>query len=110
MSKLSGSLASSSPGKLEVTQSEVAVSAQPAASLLTLRGRHPLATRWMHWLNFPLLALMIWSGLMIYWADSDPANVHHPHEVYRIGIGHWTLFRLFPDSFYTRLGLTFSLA
>ena len=46
----------------------------------------------MHWLNFPLLALMIWSGLMIYWADSDPANLH-PHEVYRIGIGQWTLFR-----------------
>ncbi len=76
---------------------------------LTLREKHPLATRWMHWLNFPFLALMIWSGLMIYWADSDPANVH-PHEVYRIGIGSWTLFRFFPGWFYDKLGLTFSLA
>jgi thiosulfate reductase cytochrome b subunit len=63
----------------------------------------------MHWLNFPLLALMIWSGLMIYWADSD-ASFLYPHRVYRVGIGGWTLFRLFPDGFYQRLGLTFSLA
>ena len=63
----------------------------------------------MHWINFPLLALMIWSGLMIYWADSDAANLH-PHQVYRIGIGHWTLFRFFPNAFYDKLGLTFSLA
>ena len=46
---------------------------------------------------------MIWSGLMIYWADSDPANLH-PHQVYRIGIGQWTLFRLFPDAFFNQLG------
>ena len=49
------------------TSGEIAVS----APLLTLREKHPLATRWMHWINFPLLALMIWSGLMIYWADSE---------------------------------------
>lgn len=30
--------------------------------------KHPLAIRWFHWLNFPLLALMIWSGTLIYWA------------------------------------------
>ena len=81
-----------------LTGSGVSLPAQPPTPLLTLREKHPLATRWMHWLNFPLLALMIWSGLMIYWADSDPANLH-PHEVYRIGIGQWTLFRFFPDGF-----------
>jgi thiosulfate reductase cytochrome b subunit len=82
---------------------------EPAGPRLTLHEKHPLATRWMHWLNFPLLGLMIWSGLMIYWADSDAANLH-PHEVYRIGVGHWTLFRLFPDRFFNQLGITFSLA
>jgi hypothetical protein len=33
--------------------------------------KHSLAIRWMHWINFPLLALMIYSGLLIYWADSQ---------------------------------------
>ncbi len=30
--------------------------------------KHPLAIRWFHWINFPLLAVMIWSGTLIYWA------------------------------------------
>src|SRR5882724_1437199 len=33
-----------------------------------LKLKHLRAIRWFHWINFPLLALMIWSGLMIYWA------------------------------------------
>ncbi len=71
--------------------------------------KHPLAIRWMHWLNFPLLAIMIWSGILIYWADSD-GNGLHQSQVYRIGLGHWTLFRFFPLPFYKHLHLTFSLA
>jgi thiosulfate reductase cytochrome b subunit len=35
-----------------------------------LERKHPLAIRWFHWINFPLLALMIWSGAMIYWAHA----------------------------------------
>lgn len=35
---------------------------------MRLEPKHPLAIRWFHWVNFPLLALMIWSGVMIYWA------------------------------------------
>jgi thiosulfate reductase cytochrome b subunit len=31
--------------------------------------KHPLWIRWTHWVNFPLLALMIWSGTLIYWAN-----------------------------------------
>jgi thiosulfate reductase cytochrome b subunit len=46
--------------------------------------KHPLAIRWFHWVNFPLLALMIWSGVLIYWANS----------VYRIGIGDYTLAKM----------------
>ena len=34
-----------------------------------LERKHSLATRWFHWINFPLLALMVWSGAMIYWAN-----------------------------------------
>ena len=97
-----GSLASTSPGKTDVTQSKVAVSAQPTAPLLTLREKHPLAIRWMHWINFPVLFTMMWSGLLIYWGDSIPPY-QHPHEVYRIGIGHWTLVRFFPDWFWNLL-------
>jgi thiosulfate reductase cytochrome b subunit len=33
-----------------------------------LRKKHSLAIRWFHWINFPLLAVMIWSGTLIYWA------------------------------------------
>ncbi len=60
-----------------------------------LEAKHPLAIRWFHWINFPVLSLMVWSGLLIYWAN----------DVYRIGIGHWTLVHLFPQWFYERLGL-----
>jgi thiosulfate reductase cytochrome b subunit/DMSO/TMAO reductase YedYZ molybdopterin-dependent catalytic subunit len=33
------------------------------------KPKHSLARRWFHWINFPLLGLMVWSGLLIYWAD-----------------------------------------
>ncbi|MBV9158512.1 MAG: cytochrome b/b6 domain-containing protein [Acidobacteriaceae bacterium] len=33
-----------------------------------LKLKHLVAMRWFHWINFPLLALMIWSGFLIYWA------------------------------------------
>lgn len=31
--------------------------------------KHPLALRWFHWINFPVLALMVWSGTLILWAN-----------------------------------------
>jgi thiosulfate reductase cytochrome b subunit len=31
--------------------------------------KHSLILRFVHWFNVPLLALMIWSGLLIYWAN-----------------------------------------
>jgi thiosulfate reductase cytochrome b subunit len=36
--------------------------------MATLKLKHLVAIRWFHWINFPLLALMIWSGFLIYWA------------------------------------------
>ena len=46
--------------------------------------KHPLAIRWFHWFNFPILFLMIWSGLLIYWA----------YPIYRIGVGDFSLVHM----------------
>ena len=32
---------------------------------LVLVKKHSRAIRWMHWINFPVLGIMIWSGLLI---------------------------------------------
>lgn len=37
------------------------------------RHKHDLAIRWMHWVNFPLLLVMLWSGLRIYGASDTHA-------------------------------------
>ena len=71
--------------------------------------KHSLATRRMHWINFPLLFVMIYSGILIYWADSQHEGLN-AHRVYRIEIGDWTLFRFFPPWFYNNLHLKFQLA
>ena len=65
-----------------------------------LEKKHPRAIRWMHWINFPVLTIMIYSGLMIYWSN----------DVYRIGLGEWTLVKFFPDWFYKLLGISARLA
>jgi thiosulfate reductase cytochrome b subunit len=72
---------------------------EPAVATIRLEKKHPLAIRWMHWVNFPVLFTMIWSGLLIYWNDSDNAY-QHPHAVYRVGVGSLTLARLFPPWFW----------
>jgi thiosulfate reductase cytochrome b subunit len=72
---------------------------KPAVATIRLERKHPLAIRWMHWVNFPVLFTMIWSGLLIYWNDSDNAY-QHPHAVYRIGVGSLTLVRMFPPWFW----------
>ncbi len=80
--------------------------AEAAQPTIRLERKHLLAIRWMHWINFPVLFTMIWSGLLIYWNDSDNAY-RHPHAVYRIGIGHFTLFRFFPQWFYQKLNIPY---
>jgi thiosulfate reductase cytochrome b subunit len=52
--------------------------------------KHPRAIRWFHWIHFPLLALMVWSGILIYWAN----DVYLP----------------LPDSLVEKLGLGSRLA
>ena len=64
------------------------------------RLHHPRAIRWMHWINVPLLAVMVWSGLRIYWAE----------DVYAAGIGGWQWFHFFPEAVYRTLDLDRHLA
>ncbi len=62
--------------------------------------KHPLAIRWFHWVNFPVLTVMIWSGLLIYWAN----------DIYRLGWGDKTLLKFFPQSVYDALHVPFHLS
>ncbi len=64
-----------------------------------IKKKHPLAIRWFHWFNFPILFLMIWSGLLIYWAN----------DIYKIGVGDWAI-KLFPQWLYDFLGVPQRLA
>lgn len=65
-----------------------------------IEKKHSLAIRWFHWVNFPVLTLMIWSGLLIYWAN----------DVYFLGWGDTSLLKFFPASFYEALHVKFRLA
>lgn len=60
---------------------------------------HPRAIRWMHWFNFPILSVMIWSGLRIYWS----------FDFTRIP-GEFGDNNLLPNTFYDQLDLDRSLA
>ena len=65
-----------------------------------LEKKHPLAIRWFHWINFPVLFVMIWSGMLIYWAN----------DVYRLGFGSVTLIKFFPNWSYQALNFGQQLA
>jgi thiosulfate reductase cytochrome b subunit len=60
-----------------------------------LKLKHLLAVRWFHWINFPLLFLMIWSGILIYWA----------YPIYSVGPLHF-----FPKWFYSAFNIPQRLA
>src|ERR1700684_1543585 len=60
-----------------------------------LKLKHLLAIRWFHWINFPLLFLMIWSGFLIYWA----------YPIYSLGPIHF-----FPNWLFHALGMNQRLA
>ena len=65
-----------------------------------LEEKHTLATRWFHWINFPILSVMIYSGALIYWG----------YDPYRIGLGKLTLFHFFPGWFYDATGIDHQIA
>ncbi len=54
-----------------------------------VHDKHALAIRWLHWINFPLLTILLWSGLLIYWAN-------RAHEIRLFGRS----FRFFPPGFF----------
>lgn len=56
--------------------------------------------RWTHWINFPLLMIMIWSGLLIYWADDEYSFTLFGH----------TFFKFFPEGFYQLFNIPARLA
>lgn len=56
--------------------------------------------RWTHWVNFPILTIMIWSGLLIYWAN----------DAYGISILGVTLIKFFPEWFYDYFNIRYRLA
>lgn len=68
--------------------------------LKQLEKKHSLSTRWLHWVNFPLLTMMIWSGILIYWAN----------QVYAIRLFGAELFKFFPQWFYDYLNIPYHLA
>lgn len=65
-----------------------------------IREKHSLAMRWFHWVNFPLLGVMVWSGLLIYWA----------YDPYAIKLFGYSIFHFFPDGFYKSLHIPRRLA
>ncbi|QNK61498.1 cytochrome b/b6 domain-containing protein [Pedobacter sp. PAMC26386] len=65
-----------------------------------IQEKHPLAIRWTHWVNFPILLIMIWSGLLIYWAN----------DVYTVTIFGYTFVHFFPEWFYQWLHVPQRLA
>jgi thiosulfate reductase cytochrome b subunit len=68
--------------------------------MMRLERKHSLATRSFHWVNAPVLAVMIYSGLLIYWAN----------DVYAIRLGGLTIIRFFPAWFYVMMHLDHRLA
>ena len=62
--------------------------------------KHPRIIRYIHWANVPVLTVMVYSGLRIYWAN----------DIYRIGWGEWTLLKFFPEWFYKALVLDHQLS
>jgi thiosulfate reductase cytochrome b subunit len=67
--------------------------------IVEIRERHSLAIRWLHWINFPLLTILMWSGLLIYWAN-------RVHEIRVFGL----VIHFFPKGFFQALNVPFRLA
>ncbi|MDB5287095.1 MAG: thiosulfate reductase [Mucilaginibacter sp.] len=65
-----------------------------------IKEKHSLLMRWTHWVNFPILTIMIWSGMLIYWAS----------DTYSITLFGHTYFKFFPEGFYKTLHISKRLA
>jgi thiosulfate reductase cytochrome b subunit len=65
-----------------------------------IKEKHPLLMRWTHWVNFPILTIMIWSGMLIYWANDE----------YTITLFGHKFFSFFPEWFYHALKIPHRLS
>jgi thiosulfate reductase cytochrome b subunit len=65
-----------------------------------IKEKHSLLMRWTHWVNFPILTIMIWSGMLIYWAS----------DTYSITLFGHTYFKFFPEGLYKTLHISKRLA
>ena len=73
-----------------------------AMTNIRIQEKFPRFVRWCHWINFPLLTLMVWSGILIYWANQ--AYIKIPESIVQgLGIDHklsmgmgWHFFLLWP--------------
>jgi len=65
-----------------------------------IKKKHSLLMRWTHWVSFPVLTVMIWSGLFIYWAN----------DAYGISIFGFSLIKFFPEWFYDYFHISGRLA
>ncbi len=65
-----------------------------------LEHKHLRAVRYFHWVNGPVLLVMVWSGMLIYWS----------YDPYQISAGGFVLVKFFPDWFYRALDLENGLA
>jgi thiosulfate reductase cytochrome b subunit len=65
-----------------------------------IKEKHSLAMRWFHWVNFPILAIMIWSGILIYWAS----------DTYSITLFGHTYFKFFPQWVYKEFNIVHRLS
>lgn len=83
------------------TTQEMATDDAPESRARLARLKHTRSSRWMHWINFPILTIMIWSGMRIYWADlQDP---------FAVGVGDVD-FEFWPGWINETLGLKSRLA
>ena len=64
------------------------------------KEKQPKKKHRTHWINFPVLTIMIWSGMLIYWAN----------DVYSVTIFGHTFVRFFPEWFYKTLHIPQRLA
>ena len=87
-------------GRIQCRAGRVYLYMPPRKKNKIIREKHPLAIRWFHWINFPILFIMIWSGLLIYWAN----------DVYSITLFGHTYVRFFPQWLYDLFHVPYRLA
>jgi thiosulfate reductase cytochrome b subunit len=93
------SISTDQDGDMTTTAEFHEMEAGSPETTVTVVKDHPLAIRWLHWINVPFLMIMTWSGLMLAWANES-------HEFGLFG----RTVTVFPEGFYQALGVRRRLA